>query len=274
MEEKDLNLPQNDNIATQGEVNESNAAKRLRMLGIENDDRIHDEEAAIKKGAFFGNLWYQHKWGIIIGSILFITLAILIISIVTKPKYDMFVAYAGPLYVDSETKDAIELAFLEIAKDYDGNGEKLLNFASTTYQNPNQTEKNPDEIKQSYGEVLQANENNKALETIRFQLLSGTVAIYLMDETLYKEYQANMLNLNELTDVELDPSVMAGESGVYFKKTDFYSHMSTSEKGKALKKLPDDTVLCILPRLQTMDKELHESSKDLIKSILEFETEK
>ena len=273
MENKDINTDCFSENATQGVENESNAAKRIRLLGIDNNDKIHDESVAIKKGDFFANLWYQHKWGIIIGSILIITAVIFIVSVATSPKYDMYVAYAGPLYVDIETKDALEFAFLEISKDYDGNGEELLNFASITYQNPEQIEKNPEEIKQSYGAVLQTHENYKALDTIRSQMMSGTVAIYLMDEKLYKEYESNMLDLSELTDGDIDPSLMAGESGVYFKKTDFYYFMYANEKGRALKKLPDDTVLCILPRLQTMDKELHESSKDLIKSILEFEIE-
>ena len=273
MEKKDLNVPQPSENGTQGAENESNAAKRIRLLGIENNDKIHDEAATIKKGDFFANLWYQHKWGIIIGSILIITAIVFIVSMATKPKYDMYIAYAGPLYMDIETKDAVEFAFLEISKDYDGNGEELLNFASITYQNPEQIEKNPEEIKQSYGAVLQTHENYKALDTIRSQMMSGTVAIYLMDEKLYREYEASMLNLNDLVEGELDSSVMAGDSGVYFKKTDFYYFMYANEKCRALKNLPDDTVLCILPRLQTMDKELHESSKDLIKSILEFEIE-
>ena len=51
MEEKDKSVA-NEN-ATQDVENESNAARRLRLLGIENDDKIHDEDATIKKGNFF-----------------------------------------------------------------------------------------------------------------------------------------------------------------------------------------------------------------------------
>ena len=267
MEEKEFNNLNSSPV----EENESNAAKRIRLLGIENDDKIHDESVSIKSGSFFGNLWYQHKWGIIIGSILIITAIIFTVSMINKPKYDVYLSYAGPLYMDYETRAAVEYAFLQISEDYDGNGEKQLNFASITYQNPEQQEKNPDEIKQSYGQVLQTNENYKALNTIQSQMMSGTVAIYLIDEKLYKEYEANMVSLEELTDVQLDSSLMAGESGVYFKKTDFYKHMYASTEGRALRKLPDDTVLCILPKLQTMDGEMYSSSKKLIKSILEFE---
>lgn len=272
MEEKDKSVA-NEN-ATQDVENESNAARRLRLLGIENDDKIHDEDATIKKGNFFQNLWYQHKWAIIIGAILLATLIIFCVSIATQPKYDMYISYTGPLYVDYETKNAIDYAFMEMSKDYNGDGEELLNFASITYQNEEQRKQSAEEMKDLYGGVLQDHENSKALDSIRSQMLSGVVALYLMDEKIYEEYSSKMMNVSQLLGKDLDKSIMAGENGVYFKKTDFYRHMSGTEKGKALKNLPDDTVLCLMPKLVSMDKELHESSKDLYIKILSFEIEK
>ena len=50
MEDKDLKSVAQDN------ENESNAARRIRLLGIENDDKIHDDSVSIKKGDFFQNL--------------------------------------------------------------------------------------------------------------------------------------------------------------------------------------------------------------------------
>ena len=41
----------------QNSVNESNAAKRLRLLGENMDEKIHSEEDEIKKGNFWQNLW-------------------------------------------------------------------------------------------------------------------------------------------------------------------------------------------------------------------------
>ena len=267
MEEKNVD------VTSENTENESNAARRLRLLGVENDDKIHDDSVAIKKGNFFQNLWYQHKWGIIIGGILLVTLIIFCVSIATQPKYDMYVAYAGPLYMDIETKDAVEYAFMMMAKDYNGDGEKLLNFASITYQNEEQRKQTAEEMKELYGTVLQNHENSKALDSIRSQMMSGVVALYLMDEKIYEEYSSKMMNVSELLGKELDESVMAGKNGVYFKKTEFYRYMSSDEKGKALKNLPDDTVLCLMPKLVSMDEGLHESSKELYTSILNYKRE-
>ena len=267
MEDKDLKN------TTQGEENESNAARRIRLLGIENDDKIHDESVAIKKGDFFSNLWYQHKWAIIIGTILVLTLIIFCVSVALQPEYDMYISYTGPLYVDIETKNAIDYSFSEMSRDYNGDGQKLLNFAAITYQNEEQRKQEVEELKEIYGAVLQDQENSKALDAIRSQMMSGVVALFLMDEKIYEEYSSKMLKVSELIGKELDKSAMAGENGVYFKKTDFYRHMVMTEKGKALKNLPDDTVLCIMPKLVSMDSELHESSKELYVKILSFKIE-
>ena len=272
MEEKDINQTPTESDTSVVPENESNAAKRIRLLGIENDDKIHDESAAIKKGNFWENLWYQYKWGIIIGAVLLITAVVFIVSEVTQPEYDMYVAYAGPLYADGETKYAIDYAFGEMLDDYNSDGEKLFNFAGITYQNEEQRKQTAEEMKENYGIIQSTDANYKALDTIRSQMMSGVVAIYLMDLELYRENAAMMMDLSSIVE-GIDPSIMAGESGVYFKKTDFYKYMSQTEKGAGLKNLPNDTVLCILPRLTTMDKELHANSLTLVEEILKFKAE-
>ena len=268
MEEKDLKAQDRGNEPVM--ENESNAAKRLRLLGVDTEDKIHNTEMAITKGNFFSNLWYQHKWGIIIGSILLVIAIIFIVSMATQPKYDMYVAYAGPLYPDYETHYAIENAFYEVSQDYDENGEKLVNFAAITYQNDEQRKQTAEEMNGSYGAILQTSENYKALTTIQSQMLSGTVAIYLMDETLFKQYEADMVKISDVMNGRLKTKAYASTSGVYFKETEFYKHMKGTEWGASLKNLPDDTVLCILPKLVTIDEDLYQNSLELMKTILEF----
>ena len=255
------------------EIIESNAAKRLKLLGDNVEDKIHDETLAKKKGNFFVELWYRHKWAIIIGAIFLFIGIYFIITTSGQPEYDMYVSYAGPLYVDVETKEAIDLAFESIMKDYNGDGEKLFNFAATTYQNEEQRKQNAEEMKNKYGAVVETKENSDALLTIQSQIISGTVAIYLMDEALYKQYESNMMNLEEILGYELPSELKAGESGVYFKKTKLFYYTYAQENGRALNNLPSDTVLCILPRLTTMDEEMHQNSVSLIKDILAFKAE-
>lgn len=263
-------MEQNNQAPQEGVENESNAAKRLRGLGVDMTDKIHDEDVSIKKGNFFGNLWYQHKWFIIIGSVLLFIAVYFAVNKITEPDYDMYVTYAGPLYMDSETRGAVKFSFEQVMADYDGNGEKLLNFGSITYQNAEQQKQTAEEMKEKYGGILHVSENYKALTSIQSQMLSGIVAIHLIDEALYDMYRGNMVKIEDVLGYSLDDGVLAGESGVYFKKTAFYRYMVALPEGKALKNLPDDTVLCILPELTTMDDELFDNSVALYKAILEF----
>ncbi len=255
------------------EINESNAAKRLKLLGDNAEDKIHDDTLAKKKGNFFVELWYRHKWALIVGAVLLFIAIYFIVSMAMQPSYDMYVSYAGPLYVDAETKGAVDFAFGKVVKDYNGDGEKLFNFAGTTYQNEEQRKQSVEDMKLSYGAIMQTSENVKALTNIQTQIISGTVAIFLMDEALYREYESNMLNLEELLDLELDPKLKVGDSGVYFKKTPFFYHMYAQSEGRGLGNLPDDTVLCILPKLTTMEDRLHENSVTLLRDILTFGNE-
>ena len=250
--------------------NESNAAKRLRLLGDEKE-KIHDEGEIIANGSFWSNLWYQHKWGLIISTVLVIIGIYFIVMMVTQPKYDIYLSYAGPLYPDSETRIAIDESFKALMDDYDGNGEKMLNFAAITFQNDEQRKQTAEKMINEYGKILHTSENAKALNAIDTQLLSGTVALYLMDKTLYEErYGASMLKISDVLGYELDPSIMAGDSGVYFKKLPFYNAMCKTEYGAALKNLPDDTILCMLPNITTMKDEVFNYSLILYKRVLEF----
>ena len=270
MEEKNINAPTGK--AQEETVNESNAAKRIRLLGIDDGEKIHDESVSITKGNFFSNFWYQHKWGFIIGLTFLLIGIFFVVSIASQPSYDMYIAYAGPLYPDYDTHTAIEKTFKDMCKDYNGDGEILLNFASITYQNEEQRKQTAEEMLDNYGIVQHTNENYKAKTSIQSQMLSGTVAIYLIDEALYKEYEAGMVKIDDIVDEDtrIGKEVFAGESGVYFKRTDLYYYLYATEWGRALNNLPDDTVLCILPKLVTIDDEMYDNSMELIKGILEF----
>ena len=253
--------------------NESNAAKRIRLLGIENDDRIHDGNAEIKKGSFLSNLWYQHKWAIIICAIFIVVFVVFLVQTLNKPEIDMRISYVGPEYIDTDLKNAIDYSFGEFMKDYDGNGEKTISFGFITYQNDEQRKANADEMKAEYGTVMEGHANYQALETFHSQLLSGMVSFYLLDEALYKENQDLFLNMSDILGYEPSEEIMAGDSGIYLKQTDFYRYVIKTEQGYHLRDLPRDTVLCILPKITTVDEKMHKDSIDLLKSILAFEYE-
>ena len=95
-----------ENKEKQTEQNESNAAKRIRMLGEEiAEDKPVDEKEIDK----VGNFWYHHKWKVII--IGFFTFVILTASIqfFSRQNPDVNLMYSGPDYMPQghDDKDPI-----------------------------------------------------------------------------------------------------------------------------------------------------------------------
>jgi hypothetical protein len=261
-------------------VNESNAAKRLRLLGENMDEKIHSEEDEIKKGNFWENLWYQHKWVIIIAIFFLITIVWLTITITTSEKKDIKIMYAGPEYLNSikegekntgieQIKNALSGS---VVKDYNGDGKVIISLDNHTILNsvqlvtPDKDGKKPT--------PQQIGNNEATLNTFIQQIRQGEIMLFLIDEGLYKEnFDDGMFRsvddaLKEATGDEnaIVPSEWkCGEYAVYLKKTELGSYV------KGLDKLPDDTVLCISPKYWGTADHVYEYSLEFFKDVILYE---
>ncbi|MGM9646179.1 MAG: hypothetical protein ACI3XS_05775 [Eubacteriales bacterium] len=244
---------------------ESNEAMRQRMLGIENDEEIHGSEAEIKKGNFISNIWYRYKWAIIIISAFIAVFVILIVQMAKKDKNDITIMYAGPKYVTSDIYSSVTGSLTEIMKDYNGDGEKKILFSTITYQTDEQRKESIDD-NDIYGKVMSDAANKESLDTFMNQIMSGQVAIYLLDPFFLsdKMYGREFMKVEDVLGYKPDESIMCGETGVYLKKTEFAKYMGGFED------LPDDTVICVLKKLVTTKDDLQKNSIDLFKAILNF----
>lgn len=261
MEDKDL----------KPEINESHEAHRQRLLGIENDSKIHDTEMVIQKGNFFSNLWYQHKWAILIASFFVIIAIVFLVQTINREKPDMKLAYAGPQYINYELYDVIQNSFGGMVTDYNNDGKKLLNFTATTYQNDEQQRLAQEALKENsenliFGGVVSSSANYDAYTSIQYQLLSGDTVMFLMDEALFKEYEGNFLKLEEALGYAPDKSISASSQG----KGVYLHSLEICTVFPELKRLPKDTVVCLLPCLVTVDSELYAHTLEYFKSIIEF----
>ena len=106
--------------------------------------------------------------------------------------------------------------------------------------------------------------NKEALDMFMNQIISGEVAVYMLDPFFYEMYKGNFMNVEEILGYKPDESIMCGENGVYLKKTEFSKYMGGFEN------LPDDTVICVLKKLVTTKDDLQNNSIELFKSILNF----
>ena len=252
MEEKDF------------EIQDSNATKKLKGLGIDMNEKIHSEEDEIKKGNLWDNIWYRYKWAIIIGAILLVIAVVLIVQIASKTEDDIKIVYAGPTYIaDNETRNSLLSAFNVIAKDYNGDGEVVINITSNVILNSKQITEVDEEGRKP--NAAQIGQNQELLNTFKQQMQSGDFTIYLVDKGLYEESLKGVFaNIETVTGMDIDDSIKYDEYSVYLKDTDFGSYY------KGLNKLPDDTLVLVLQKTIFANEDDYNNSIEFLKEMLSF----
>ncbi len=246
------------------EIQESNAAKKMRLLGMDMNDKIHSEEDEITKGKLWSNIWYRYKWVIIIGGILLITAIILIVQLAMKKENDVKIGYAGPAYLaEAETRNSLQEILNTIAKDYNDDGEVMAGFYSSVILNSIQlTEK--DENGKEMG-ADQKYQNQQMLSAFSQQMMSGDFTLYLLDPVLYEEnFKGLFRDVEKVYGGEIPDSIKYDDYAVYLKKTEFGRYF------KGFDKLPDNTILLVLEKTHFASDKEYEDSLDYFKQIIDF----
>ena len=259
-------MENNENKNIVPEQNESNSAKRIRMLGGETSENIHLESDKAVKGNFWENVWYRHKWAIILGGAALAMILILCLSMCRTEKKDINIIYIGPEYDVSyvENLDAMKEKFQLICPDYDENGESEVGVPNMICRSPEQLDKYAQE-NPNFDMGPMRTENSKTLETFSAQLMSGQLTIYLMDPYFYDNYAKQAcVPISEILGYEADSELLYNEKAIYFSKTEFAKHFSEFDV------LPDDTLMCVVKTVNT-DTKLFENSCDYVKRVVEFE---
>ncbi len=198
--------------------------------------------------AWVENYWYHYKWHTIVTVFAVILVAVLVVQLVSKEKYDILAIYSGPAQLDGGDLEKISDAFSELL-DEDCNGDGKIN--AITYGeyllSPEQQKALEDEAKKQsieenveYVFLYTAEHRNAALNNTNTLVATGEAIICLMDK-----YNYDILNSNSgfaaLEDViGYTPDFARDDYSVYLKDTDFGKYFES-----AFGILPDDTILCI-----------------------------
>lgn len=242
-------------------VQESNAARRIRLLGIENDDKIHDESREIKKGSFFGNLWYKHKWILIIGAFLLVVSIALLSTVIYQrlTRADVSIAYNGPKDITKTELDKANALFLELVPDYTKNGKVEIDWTKNRYLTDEQFRA------QNGGEdmtVTQKQAMGQAYDQISNMIAYSDYDFLLIDTAIYDEFASSFFAVSELIPDKDYSEIIYRGCGVYLWKTEF-----AEQNPELLSIFPKDTVICI-PKLMSKN---HDKEAALLKAILEYE---
>ena len=265
------NAPEsNDNIG------ESNAAKRLRMLGISTEDPIAKEPIA--KTNFFVNFWYHYKWHTIVAIFLIAVFAIGIGQMATKVTPDIYIMYAGPYYYENTT--SLTGAFkATMPKDYNDDGEKIVNILQAVYKTEEQIAKEEAEHDKIAAENKEGSQfefhfdynfNAQEYDKFRNEILIGESIICILDPALYEEIKGDDLLLSLDEALGYTPDFANDDYSIRFKDLAF------AKKYKVFDYLPDDSLL-VIRRVTAMASlkgktaaKRHEYHVDYFKAMVEF----
>ena len=262
------------NTHPEEEIPQSNAARRLKGLGIDPNASPADAVEVAPVG-FWENFWYHHKWKTIICVSLVILFVICTMQMCTQNSYDLYVMYAGPGYMTPNETLSVQSAFGQLVPRTEDTAQKEVMVSVMNYMNAEQiAEKKALAEEQGVeGFYVDLHGNASELERFQMEVVAGNSVIYLLDPLLYESVKeaGGLLPLGEvLSEI---PAAAIDEYGIRLGETDLYESIS------ALQNLPEETVLCIR-KISTMSvfkgqkksEEIHAQHTALFKSLVTFES--
>ncbi|MBO4355714.1 MAG: hypothetical protein J5850_02535 [Clostridia bacterium] len=184
------------------------------------------------------NLWYHHKWKIIIISFFVIVLVICVVQTCSREEYDFQLIYAGSLVTRSEQENAVVNAFMTmIPKDGKDHNGFLHTYAVLSDEEIEELKK--EAAKEGDSIFYDTSLRNEAINEINTLIRTGEVSICIISPYVY-----DVLSMTgkfvPLTDIiGYRPDSAYDDYAVYLKKTGFGSYFSAFEN------MPEDTLICI-----------------------------
>lgn len=251
------------------EAEESNAARRVRVLGGIEDD-TQQEPLKINK---WENFWYHNKTKVIMISVFTFIIGVAVVQFASQSNPDINMIYAGPDYITANMNRDFCNVLETIMPDYDGNGEKYVQLNDLVFKTEGQIAEFEAELEANGDDgTFDRLANAQTSERFTYEIFGSTASICILAEDQY-EMVANsggFMRLDEL--FEEIPEGAIDDYGVRFSETKLYKFYDTA------KIFPDDCVIA-LRKLSTASaltgkgkaEKLHANNKDLFCRILNFE---
>ena len=187
------------------------------------------------------NLWYHHKWLIIISLFFIVVLIIGIVQMAGGEKTDIRIVYCGSAVLSGEQRDAIESAFEQVmSRDFDGDGKKRVRLNAFTILSDKQLEEKKREATED-GDVLyyDPNSKNDTLMQLNSLLGTGETIICLFEDHIYENLRDEDAFAKLENIVGYLPENAADEYSVRIGDTDLGQYFTAFEN------ILPETRLCI-----------------------------
>ncbi len=220
------------------EIEESNAAKLLRMRGISVEEP--EPEEPVKKASWIENFWYHHKFAVL--SVAFFVLIVVVgaVQLFNKVTPDIYVMYSGPAVIDATVNQEMNDAFGNIMNDCNNDGKLAVRIMSSVYYTAGEKETIINTAKsQNLDYIFNEEYNNDQKENFTSELMAGNSIVCFLSEGAYEEVKdlGIFIPLEEyLSDI---PGYAMDEYALYFKETEFAKYFP------AFDSIPDNTVMVL-----------------------------
>lgn len=229
------------------------------------------------------NFWYHYKWPTIIIAFFVIVGSVCIFQMLNRTAYDAHFIYAGSYRLDGnadepdshEREDFIKLLNRICPKDFDGNGEKMINLQD--YQIYSEQEAADEKAELESAAVAEGEKpdyyfntqfNKQELDNMNSFLMNGECSVCLVSPYLF-EMLCESDRVRPLSEVYGEDAIpdTATENGygICFGETDLYRYNPEAQV------LPDNLVLCIMYPLVNTDEYTYQCSTELFRAMTDYD---
>ncbi len=239
------------------------------------EEKLSGEGIAIRHPVFlwFENLWYHHKWTIIIVAFFLFVAFVCFAQCATTPHKDVYITFGGSYTMTPDEKTAVERVFSEVSKN--AVGENALAVGVTDF--PFYTE---EELRALYTDPETGDFNNAAFHSAKGQntnrldelssyMMTGECSIWLVNTSVYEAQ-----HMNEKLAVPLAETFEEIPTGAYDEYAIRLGDTAIYQYYEALQVLPADTLIVFTRSYfigASSNTETYAQFKALYRAIVEFE---
>ncbi len=250
---------------------ESNAARRIRMLG---QDTVEEEEEDLEIDRW-GNFWYHHKWKVIMTAAFAFIIGVAATQFAGQQNPDVRVLYGGPLYITPNENQMFCDAVETLCPDFNDDGKTYVQLNDMVFMTENQMNEMIAAMEESGEDVAYDRLANAQMqERFTYEIFGGEASICILGEEQYLDVSGSggFLPLAELFGEENIPEGAIDDCGVRLAETKFWKFYGTKEM------FPEDAVIA-LRRVSTMSaitgkskaEKLHANSAEVFRKLMEYE---
>lgn len=242
---------------------------------IEREEKLAGEDIVIRNPIFlwFENLWYHHKWTIILVAFFLFVAIVCFVQCATTPNKDIHITFGGSHTMTSEELASVERVFGDLSKATFEENSPTVGIVSypfyteeelrALYTDPETGDFNGSAFNMAKGE------NTNRLDELSNYMMTGECSIWLVNTSVYEAQ-----HMSERLAVPLVESFGTTPTGAYDEYAIRLGDTAIYQYYEALQVLPADTLIVFTKSYfmgASSNAETYAKFQSLYRAIVEFQ---